>query len=57
VLTSVGVIVLPQEIAVTFAADKFAGDGSEMTDERTKAILEALGAALVEMLRRMRGDD
>ena len=54
VLTSVGVIVLPQEVAVTFAEDKFAGDGWEMTDERTKGNLEALGAALVEMLRRMR---
>jgi NAD(P)H-dependent FMN reductase len=52
VLTSVGVIVLPQEVAVTFAEDKFAGDGGEMTDERMKANLEALGAALVEMLRR-----
>jgi len=53
VLTSVGVIVLPQEVAVTFAEDKFAGDGWEMSDERTKGNLEALGAALVEMLRRM----
>ncbi len=53
VLTSVGVIVLPQEVAVTFAEDKFAGDGWEMTDERVKGNLEALGAALVEMLSRM----
>ena len=52
VLTSVGVIVLPQEVAVTFAEDKFAGEGWEMTDERMKGNLEALGAALVEMLRR-----
>lgn len=56
VLTSVGVVVLPQEVAVTFAEDKFAGGGDEMTDERTRRNLEALGAALVEMLRRMRGD-
>ena len=54
VLTSVGVIVLPQEVAVTFAEDKFAGGGWEMTDERVKGNLEALGAALVEMLRRVR---
>src|SRR5437660_12722964 len=53
VLTSVGVHVLPQEVAVTFAEDKFAGDGWEMADERMKGNLEALGAALVEMLRRM----
>ena len=52
-LTSVGVIVLPQEVTVTFAEDKFAGDGEEMTDEKTKGNLQALGAALVEMLRRM----
>jgi chromate reductase len=57
VLTSVGVIVLPQEIAVTFAEDKFAGEGWEMTDERTRGNLEALGAALVEMLRRTHGHD
>lgn len=57
VLTSVGVIVLPQEVAVTFAADKFEGDGEEMTDEKTKGSLEALGAALVEMLRMTRAGD
>ena len=57
VLTSVGVIVLPQEIAVTFAEDKFTGGGEEMTDERTRGNLEALGASLVEMLRKMRGGD
>jgi NAD(P)H-dependent FMN reductase len=55
VLTSVGVIVLPQEIAVTFAEDKFAGDGDEMTDETVRGNLEALGAALVEMLRKTHG--
>ncbi|MDQ3919836.1 MAG: NAD(P)H-dependent oxidoreductase [Acidobacteriota bacterium] len=54
VLTSVGVLVLPQEVAVTFAEDKFAGGGEEMTDERMKGNLEALGAALFEMLRRTR---
>ncbi len=57
VLTSVGVIVLPQEVAVTFAEDKFAGGGEEMTDERTRGNLEALGASLVEMLRKTRGGD
>ena len=57
VLTSVGVLVLPQEVAVTFAEGRFAGDGEEMTDEKMKGSLEALGAALVEMLKKMRGGD
>ncbi len=56
VLTSVGVVVLPQEVAVTFAEERFAGEGEEMTDERVRGSLEALGAALVEMSRRVRGD-
>jgi NAD(P)H-dependent FMN reductase len=56
VLTSVGVHVLPQEVAVTFAEDKFAGDGEEMIDEKMKGILENLGASLVEMLKKMRGE-
>ena len=57
VLTSVGVHVLPQEVAVTFAEDRFAGEGLEMTDEKMKGNLESLGAALVEMLKKMRRDD
>jgi NAD(P)H-dependent FMN reductase len=55
VLTSVGVIVLPAEIAVSFAGSKFDGDGREMTDEKMKQILEGLGASLVEMLRKTHG--
>src|ERR671932_287802 len=55
VLTSVGVHVLPQEVAVTFAEDRFAGDGEEMTDETVRGNLETLGASLVEMLRKTRG--
>src|SRR5918912_4541815 len=55
VLTSVGVHVLPQEFAVTFAEDRFAGGGEEMTDEKMRGSLEALGAALVEMLRKTHG--
>ncbi|PYT03199.1 MAG: NADPH-dependent FMN reductase [Acidobacteria bacterium] len=57
VLTSVGVHVLPQEVAVTFAEDRFAGEGLEMTDEKMKGNLESLGAALVEMLKKMRRND
>jgi chromate reductase len=52
VLTRVGGVVIPQEVAVTFAEDKFAGGGEDMTDEKAKENLEALGAALAEMLRR-----
>jgi chromate reductase, NAD(P)H dehydrogenase (quinone) len=55
VLTSVGVNVLPQEIAVTFADDKFSGDDEEMTDARMKGILENLGASLVDMLKKTHG--
>lgn len=52
VLTSVGVNVLPSEIAVSFVESSFNGDGVEMTDEKMKRILEDLGGSLVEMLRR-----
>ena len=55
VLTSVGVHVLPQEVAVTFAEEKFAGDGEEMTDEKMRGNLESLGAALVGMLEKTHG--
>ncbi|HJP91631.1 MAG TPA: NAD(P)H-dependent oxidoreductase [Pyrinomonadaceae bacterium] len=52
VLTSINVNVLPQEIAVPFAEDKFSGDDEEMIDETMKARLEELGALLVEMLKK-----
>jgi len=57
VLTSVGVHVLPQEVAVTFAEDRFGGGGEEMTDEKMRGSLESLGAALVAMLRKTHGGD
>ena len=50
VLTSVGVNVLPTEVAVSFVSDKFAGESEEMIDERMKGTLERLGVSLVEML-------
>ncbi|HWP42304.1 MAG TPA: NAD(P)H-dependent oxidoreductase [Blastocatellia bacterium] len=56
VLTSVGVNVLPKEVAVSFVADRFDGDGEEMNDDRMKAVLEGLGASLVEMVRKVRGE-
>ena len=52
VLTSISVNVLPQEIAVPFAEEKFVGDDEEMIDETMKARLEELGASLVEMLKK-----
>jgi len=50
VFSIMGVIVLPMEIAVTFAGQKFEGDEDEMTDEKTKKALETLGASLVQMI-------
>jgi NAD(P)H-dependent FMN reductase len=55
VLTSVGVHVLPAEVVVPFVGDKFDGDGEELTDEHTREALRALGASLVEMLRKTHG--
>jgi chromate reductase, NAD(P)H dehydrogenase (quinone) len=52
VLTSISVNVLPQEIAVPFAEEKFVGDDEEMIDEAMKARLEELSALLVEMLKK-----
>lgn len=56
VLSIMGVNVLPSEIAVTFVAQKFEGDSDTMTDEKTKALLEGLGAALAHMLKRTQGE-
>lgn len=56
VLSILGVNVLPSEIAVTFAGDKFDGDGTGITDEKMKHILEKLGAELVAMLKKTHGD-
>jgi NAD(P)H-dependent FMN reductase len=56
VLSIMGINVLPSEIAVTFAAQKFDGDSSVMTDEKAKALLEGLGASLWEMLMKTHGE-
>lgn len=56
VLSIMLVNVLPMEIAVTFVADKFQADAEEMTDEKTKKILEDLGAQLARMLKKTHGD-
>ena len=52
VLTSISVNVLPQEIAVPFAEEKFVGNDEEMIDEPMKARLEELGQLLVQMLNK-----
>jgi NAD(P)H-dependent FMN reductase len=56
VLTIMLVNVLPMEIAVTFVGDKFDGDGEDMTDEKTKGILENLGASIADFLKITRGE-
>jgi chromate reductase, NAD(P)H dehydrogenase (quinone) len=52
VLTIMFVNVLPTEIAVTFVGEKFEGDSSELKDEKTKKLLEDLGAQLAAMIRK-----
>src|ERR1044072_1007150 len=51
VLTIASVHTVPLEIAVTFAEQKFAGD--TMTDEKTKKLLETLGAAVADAIRKL----
>lgn len=51
IFTIMGVLVLPMEIAVGFVSQKFDGDGGEMTDEKTKGLLESLGASLANVLK------
>lgn len=50
VLTIMGITVLPLELAVSFVGQKFEGDGSAMSDEKTAALLKKLGASLVAAL-------
>ena len=52
VLTIMFVNVLPTEIAVTFVGEKFEGNSFEMKDEKTKKLLEDLGAQLAGMIRK-----
>lgn len=56
VLSIMGVCVLPSEIAVSFVGQKFEGEGTEMTDEKMKSLLEGLGATLVAMLKKTHGE-
>jgi chromate reductase len=50
ILTIMGIWVMPAEIAVSGVAGKFDGSGTEMTDEKMKALLTNHGAALVQAL-------
>jgi chromate reductase len=56
VLSILLVNVLPSEIAVSKVHELFDGDGEEMKDEKMKAILEDLGASLVDILRKTHGE-
>jgi len=56
VFSIMGVNVLPSEIAVGFVGQKFEGDGTAMTDEKMRSILEKLGADLAAMLKKTHGD-
>ncbi len=51
VFTIMGVHVLPMEIAVGFVSQKFEVDSGELTDEKTKSLLENLGATLANVLK------
>ncbi len=48
--------VLPAEVAVSFAENRFDGDEEQMKDEKMGTTLENLGASLVEMLKRTRSE-
>lgn len=52
VLTSLRVIVLADEVAVTFAEEKLAGDTAETVEAATRESLENVGARLAERLKR-----
>lgn len=52
ILSMLQVHVHPTEIAVPFVRDKFDGDGCEMTDEKTRVLLEGLGASLAAFANR-----
>lgn len=56
VLTILLVNTLPTEIAVGKVYEMFDGDGTEMTDEKMKGILENQGKSLSDMLRKTHGE-
>jgi NAD(P)H-dependent FMN reductase len=52
ILTIMLVNVLPLEIAVAKVGEMFDGESFEMTDEKTQGILENLGEALADLLKK-----
>ena len=57
VLSIMFVNVLPSEIAVAKVGTMFDGNGEEMIDEKMRGILEDLGASLVDMLKKLHGEE
>ncbi len=56
VLTIMFVNVVPTEIAVGKVNGMFDGDSEEMTDDKTRKMLEELGASLVDILKKTHGE-
>jgi chromate reductase len=57
IFTIMGCWVLPAEIAVPLVSQKFDGDGTEMTDEKMRSVLQKHGTALVDALNRRAEDE
>ena len=56
ILSILGINVLPSEIAVSFVGKLFEGDSEKMIDEKMKNLLEDLGTALADMVKKTHGD-
>ena len=54
ILGNIGVIVLPDQVAVVRAFEAFADDGS-LKDAKLQASVEALGRGLAEVLKKLKG--
>jgi NAD(P)H-dependent FMN reductase len=56
ILSVLGVVVLPSEIAVGKVHEMFDGAGAEMTNETMRGLLENMGASLVDTLQKLHGE-
>jgi len=56
ILGNIGVIVLPDQIAILQAHQAFTDDG-KLKDEKRQAAVEAIGAKLAELIRKVKGSD
>lgn len=54
ILGNIGVIVLPEQLAVDVAHEAFGADGS-MTNPKQQAAVEELGAGLAKVLAKLHG--